>query len=320
MHFRLPRNIEEKDIPYFSWIESHPLSQISFEKLKWALFYKSRRIYITGLKSVSGFDGNLPTWKGIMDCIRRRSVSFFYHTICIVINPWSQNYYHWFTEVIPRIIKLRNSDSVFFFPFFLTESYQVDSLNKLGVRYDSKKTDILLCRSVIFCQNTIFNSGHYYNGQFDELRNFFVEKKDIVSDKLIYIARKTTKRGIVNENEIIALLSAMGFIILSPEEYSLEEQIENFIKAKVVIGLHGAGLTNMLFCPSGTVIVELGKKGEKLDKCYFNLANNLDFDYYHFPCEAIDEDTTYYDAIIKADLESFESLVRSVLNKLEPTI
>ena len=196
---------------------------------------------------------------------------------------------------------------LFFFPFLLTEPFQIESLNKLGVRYYTKKTEILLCRSVVFSQNTSHNTGHYFTSQFDELRNTFINNKNISGERLIYISRKNTKQGIDNEDELIKILSSLGFIIFSPEDYNLDRQIEAFTNAKIVIGLHGAGLTNMLFCPLGTVIVELGKKGEKLDKCYFNLANNLEFDYYYFPCEAINHDATYYDAIIKADLESFRS-------------
>ena len=39
---------------------------------------------------------------------------------------------------------------------------------------------------------------------------------------------------------------------------SLDDDIRLFHRARVVVGVHGAGLTNMLFCAPGAAVVELG--------------------------------------------------------------
>lgn len=45
--------------------------------------------------------------------------------------------------------------------------------------------------------------------------------------------------------------------VVYPEEMSFEEQMETFSAASLVIGVHGAGLTNITFCNPGTKVIEI---------------------------------------------------------------
>ena len=60
----------------------------------------------------------------------------------------------------------------------------------------------------------------------------------------------------VNEEEILTLLTQQDFkkVVLSGK--SIREQAEIFNEAEVVIGAHGAGFTNLVFCEKGTKVLE----------------------------------------------------------------
>ena len=65
----------------------------------------------------------------------------------------------------------------------------------------------------------------------------------------IFITRSAKHgRGVVNALEIEKIAVENGFAIVDTANLTVAEQIRLFNKATHVIGLHGAGLTNMVFC------------------------------------------------------------------------
>ncbi len=74
----------------------------------------------------------------------------------------------------------------------------------------------------------------------------------------IYISRSNAKyRHIFNEDAVVALLSQYGFVSVALETLSVAQQATLFSEAEAIIGAHGSGLTNLVFCSPGTVVVEL---------------------------------------------------------------
>ncbi len=76
----------------------------------------------------------------------------------------------------------------------------------------------------------------------------------------IYIARKT--RVLKNEADIRRLVSQRGFEIVALEELSVKQQASLFQSADTVVGMHGAGLTNLVFCRKDTRVIELADPDE----------------------------------------------------------
>jgi hypothetical protein len=67
-------------------------------------------------------------------------------------------------------------------------------------------------------------------------------------ERRLFVSRKETDgRTPTNLEEIRRLLDNYGFDEVFPEELCLEEQMRLFVDARHVIGIHGAGLTNLLF-------------------------------------------------------------------------
>lgn len=73
----------------------------------------------------------------------------------------------------------------------------------------------------------------------------------------IYLSRRGTSRAPENEAALEALLSEAGFTVVQPDALSFAEQRQLFAETRVLIGLEGAGLANMLFMPPGGTVLAL---------------------------------------------------------------
>lgn len=76
------------------------------------------------------------------------------------------------------------------------------------------------------------------------------------SRRLLISRSDTSYRRIANEAEVAAFLAPFGFATINPGRLGFAEQIATFRDATHVIGPHGAGLANILFCAPGTHVLE----------------------------------------------------------------
>ncbi len=74
----------------------------------------------------------------------------------------------------------------------------------------------------------------------------------------IFISRKLANyRNLINENEVIEVLSEFGIQVYYLENRNVQENIELFARASLVMGVHGTGFVDMIFSKSDAVIFEL---------------------------------------------------------------
>jgi capsular polysaccharide biosynthesis protein len=118
----------------------------------------------------------------------------------------------------------------------------------------------------------------------------------------IYISRRQAKfRAVANEAEVEHLLGQYGFETWLPENLpSLRDQVALFAEAEAVVSAHGAGLTNMLFAPSGTTIVEMFEP-EYTNHCYWNLSNSLGHKYWFLWGESVNNGRLNNDVKVPLD-------------------
>jgi hypothetical protein len=82
------------------------------------------------------------------------------------------------------------------------------------------------------------------------------------SARRLFVSRALVeRRHISNEAQLLEILERHGFEKVHPETLSVREQIELFAGAEVVVGAFGTGLTNMVFSPPGTLVLELQPEG-----------------------------------------------------------
>lgn len=90
----------------------------------------------------------------------------------------------------------------------------------------------------------------------------------------IYISRRKSARGPVNEIEIEQKLQELGFTIMFPEELSFQEQVFAFSNVSLLVAPHGAGLANIAFMPHGASLIEIFDSGYVLPDFYFRSRPN----------------------------------------------
>ena len=81
--------------------------------------------------------------------------------------------------------------------------------------------------------------------QINPLRNLFISRQDSLT------------RNIINESDILSLLKDYNFEVQTLSTKNFLAQKELFASSKFIITMHGAALSNLLFAPSGSTIVEI---------------------------------------------------------------
>jgi len=88
----------------------------------------------------------------------------------------------------------------------------------------------------------------------------------------VYLSRRGAPgRRLANEMELEAALEARGFVLVQPEQLTVEEQARCAGSARCIAAPHGAALTNMVFALPGALTVEFFHPQHK-NRCYENLA------------------------------------------------
>jgi hypothetical protein len=103
-------------------------------------------------------------------------------------------------------------------------------------------------------------------------RSFKIFKSKIGNDFRIKIIDRFI--SLSDEEDIEKFFVNNGYEIVSPGDYSFEEQIKIFSSATHVAGLSGAGFINTIFCRPGTKVIIL------------NTSNRYTFPHHRWPSEA----------------------------------
>ncbi len=73
----------------------------------------------------------------------------------------------------------------------------------------------------------------------------------------VYYYRKSRERKVKNYNEIIPILTDLAFFCTTFEKLSYLEAFSLMHNVKLFVGIHGGGLTNMMFMKSRNKIIEI---------------------------------------------------------------
>lgn len=185
----------------------------------------------------------------------------------ILIGHGPNNYYHWFFDLILKLKYVENNnlkikDVVVQEPKM---NFQIETIEKIQNRYNFH---FLNKKSKYKINNAIFSKFNLKNNELavDSIENINFLKEILFSKKLmnldnefIYIAREKTTNGrnIINQDELYDYLITKRFVIVRLEKHHLDEQLNIFSKAKIIIAPHGAGLTNLITAQQGTHLIEL---------------------------------------------------------------
>ncbi|MES2568231.1 MAG: glycosyltransferase family 61 protein [Bacteroidota bacterium] len=194
-------------------------------------------------------------------------------------------YFHWLTDCLPRLIVAEASvtNHVVLLPKRLeTIRFIQDSLNFFNIKSYYYDCNISLKIKQLLLPSHCAPSGNYNVITLNKLRQKIAGNLSEKPTRNIYISRqKAEKRKVLNETAVIALLKQFNFEVHFFEDYSFAHQVELMKESKCLVGLHGAGLTNMLFMQERTKILEFRNTNDAHNNCYFSLASDLNIDYYY---------------------------------------
>ena len=120
---------------------------------------------------------------------------------------------------------------------------------------------------------------------FDAVLNYIDFKGKLRTEpagsRRIFIGRKPHRgRNILNMDEVSTLLRKYDFEQVEGDELSMREQLDIFQHAGYVIGIHGAGLTNIVFRQDRPLKVLEIFSADYWNPCYYWLCVQYGFDYY----------------------------------------
>lgn len=243
--------------------------------------------------------------------------------VLIVTDHWSDGYFHWITEALPRAIFLSRltqcnhvliSDDIFDYPFVR------ESLSHVGLQPYSAPSNHIVSVRTYHTGLKCLSTGNYWPYHLTSLR-YLLQISTTIPDHSratskyspIWISRKkASRRHIINEHETLPFLRAYGFKVVYLEDLSFSQQIELVRQASILAGPHGAGLSLMIAMSPGTTIVEVRSENDSINNCYFNMAASLGMSYYYAEAKPAYLDGQYHLAI---DSDRFKLIIDSIINQ-----
>lgn len=222
-----------------------------------------------------------------------------------MLNTHANNYFHWTVEHLPRLRSVEaipgaTRDDVELLVRSSAPEFVAESLGLLGVTaVDSwdggvKQVDALLVPDHRL--RSRFNEFRVAPADLRWLRSNLIDAIDDArnpsSSEQIYISRSDAdSRRVTNETVLISAIEPMGFEPYVLSDMSVKDQIRLFRRADTVVAPHGAGLANIIFAESATV-VELYADDLVQGRYFMLLANEMSHDYYVTDCRTLENDLT----------------------------
>lgn len=179
----------------------------------------------------------------------------------------SCNYYHFWIDTVGDLLMLRDALPVDLQPDRFLVSYgaqpwQEQILEMVGiesrqlVRYADHER--LRCDELLI---PVRDKGalNITAGLVDRIRrSVSLPALDREPYRCLYISRgDSVRRPVRNEAAVQALVQRHGLEVKELSGITVIEQIGLFAAARLVVATHGAGLTNLMWCQEGTVVIEL---------------------------------------------------------------
>jgi capsular polysaccharide biosynthesis protein len=201
--------------------------------------------------------------------------------------PTSYNFFHWMMECLPRLAVLESYVNLLdgIVVPANPSPFHYESLRALGISDD---------RLMKASPQLHLKLEHFFASNYSARDNpppwlhIWYKEKFIQPLRLeptvgrkIYVSRDDASiRKLSNSEEIHAMVSRLGFEVVSLSKLSFIEQATLFYSSDVIIGEHGAGLTNLLFCREGTKVIEIFSVFW-IAPCFYAIAVSAGLEY-HF--------------------------------------
>ena len=240
----------------------------------------------------------------------------------------NDNFFHWLFDVLPRIgivEKKVNLNKINYYLCPNLNKWQLETLNLLGikknqclssVKYRHIKSDQIIVTTHPWqtSKNVVKDIENLPLWISEWLKNKFLlnkSKKDF--PKKFYIDRSDSKsnlkgfRYITNEKELKSFLKNKGFDFIRLSDLSFRDELQIFNNAEIVVGLQGAGLTNLIWSNNNTKIIEL--RSNRTNKLYENLAKDNQINFKKLEFTPKDHVVADHYGSIEVDIKKLEKIL-----------
>jgi len=187
------------------------------------------------------------------------------------------NHSHWLTAHLPKLLLLRDRDRLgdLVLPAELTPVI-LETLDRLRID-QARCAAIAPGERVHFDRLTLLETDRFRPELVQSVRDAFARPG--LARRRVFVTRRSARgRRLREEEAVMALLAPRGFETVAMETLSFEEQVRLMGETEAIVAPHGAGLTNMIFCPAGTVVVEIAD-ADYPNPNFYALAAALEHDY-----------------------------------------
>ena len=169
----------------------------------------------------------------------------------------SGNYWHDLIDFYSKIFSYDKKIDNNIDKIIIGNSYIKDPIITLLKKLNIQKKIINIDTKTKILKNSFFVSSKDTTKTNDFYRLLFMDN-NIKQTKNIYISRKDSNtRSIQNEDEVVNFLKKFDFEVYELSKLTFLEQIKIFNQAKIIVSMHGAALTNLMFCNPETIVVEI---------------------------------------------------------------
>ncbi|QNE04863.1 glycosyltransferase family 61 protein [Croceicoccus marinus] len=222
------------------------------------------------------------------------------------------NHSHWLTAHLPKLLFLKQHDSLSDLILPERRTPVMDrSMRMLGIEprdYATFHSD----RPLVIDELKLVGADRFDPELLSALRNSFARPDALPPTRKVMISRDESRgRRLLNERELRPVVEHAGFEIVRMEDLDFGDQVRLMQETRVLLAPHGAGLTNMIFCPTGGHIVELADPGFP-NPNFYALSCSMNLHYWLIQAEAtkaanpLDRDLRVELARLKEVLERIE--------------
>ncbi len=189
------------------------------------------------------------------------------------------NHSHWLTAHLPKLLLLRERGELddVVLPDELSPAI-LDSIRRVGIDPD-RFGRVDLDRRIDVDDLRLVVTDRFRPELARLTRRALTSASDGPCGRAIFISRRQApSRRLVDEAELLERLRPLGVEAVVMEELSFDEQVDLMNDASLIVGPHGAGLTNMVACHPGTGVVEIADPSFP-NPNFYALASALDHRY-----------------------------------------
>lgn len=235
-----------------------------------------------------------------------RSKIILKNNIFILTDIWSTGPYHFYVDIMSKLHVLQNhlnfkpsNACVVLFEDSFNVSVAIPILNALGfgklkiIKIKKGEQYLLIGKNYFVTKPHIIGSNNPIVIQgmrdliFEKLNSSYSNQKSKAYNG-VYYYRHNRNRRVLNDFEIIPKLEKRGFYCTTFDDISYLEAFSLMQNTKIFVGIHGGGLTNMMFLTSGSYVVEIKNNNPNPNShCYWHLARSLQLDYTMYVAETV---------------------------------